>query len=307
MRWEKQGILIKPPTHLQWVASHAAVPHAETLSDGRSLVYFTTRDDLRRSHVAVAELARGSWEPEVAPEPLLTPGPPGAFDDSGVMTSCLVRRDGLEYLYYQGWHLGATVPFAVFVGCATREVGSEKFRRISPAPILDRDDHDPFMCASPWVLVEGGTWRMWYVSNRCWERADRSWQYRVHIRYAESDDGVVWRRDGRVCIDFQEPGEYAISRPCVVRDGSLYRMWYSHRGTTYRIGYAESDDGLVWDRSDHLAGIDVSEEGWDSEMVEYACVLDRDGERTLLYNGNGYGATGIGRARLVDDASESRL
>jgi hypothetical protein len=36
-------------------------------------------------------------------------------------------------------------------------------------------------------------------------------------------------------------------------------------------------------------------------MVEYACVLDRGEERVMLYNGNGYGATGIGAAILTDD------
>lgn len=300
MRWQKQGLLIEPPVHVPWVASHAAVPHAESFADGRALIYFTARDGSRRSHIALAELAPGSWEPRVAPEPLLTPGLPGAFDDSGVMTSCLVRHDGIEYLYYQGWHLGVTVPFSVFVGCATRREGEGVFSRVSAAPVLDRNEHDPFMCSSPWVLVENGRWRMWYVSNLGWQSDERGSHYRVHIRYAESPDGLDWKRDGRVCLDFQKPDEYAIARPCVVKDGAIYRMWYSYRGDSYRIGYAESDDGLEWIRRDDLAGIDVSNAGWDSEMVEYACILDRDGERTMLYNGNGYGETGIGRALLIE-------
>jgi hypothetical protein len=299
MRWRKEGVLIEPPVHLAWVHSHAAVPHAECFPDGTARVYFTARDERRRSHIALAEFVPNSWEPRVAREPVLAPGPRGAFDDSGVMTSCLLRHEGVEYLYYQGWHLGVTVPFAVFVGCATRGEGDEHFRRVSPSPVLDRDEHDPFMCSSPWVMVEDGRWRMWYVSNRGWETDDRGTHYRVHIRYAESGDGVTWKRDGRVCIDFRQAGEYAISRPCVVKDGSLYRMWYSYRGGTYRIGYAESDDGLRWTRHDDLAGIDVSDAGWDAEMVAYACILDRDGQRTMLYNGNGYGETGIGRALLL--------
>jgi hypothetical protein len=34
-------------------------------------------------------------------------------------------------------------------------------------------------------------------------------------------------------------------------------------------------------------------------MVEYACVFDFAGSRHMLYNGNGFGATGIGRAVSV--------
>ena len=77
-------------------------------------------------------------------------------------------------------------------------------------------------------------------------------------------------------------------------------MWYSYRGSSYRIGYAESEDGVSWERKDHLAGISTSEDGWDSEMVAYAFVFDHRGQRYMLYNGNGYGQTGIGLAVACD-------
>ena len=35
-------------------------------------------------------------------------------------------------------------------------------------------------------------------------------------------------------------------------------MWYSYKGANYRIGYAESNDGIDWIRMDELTGIDVS-------------------------------------------------
>ena len=82
-------------------------------------------------------------------------------------------------------------------------------------------------------------------------------------------------------------------------------MWYSYRGQpsikTYRIGYAESTDGINWARMDDKAGIDVSESGWDSQMVCYPFVFDHQGERYMLYNGNDYGKTGIGLAVLEQD------
>lgn len=300
MRWVKRGVVIEPPTHLPWVASHAAVPHAAALENGRVRVYFTARDDRSRSHIAVAhmDLDDAARTVEVAAEPLLAPGPVGSFDDSGVMSGCLVRHGSSEYLYYQGWALGVTVPFYIFVGCAIRDDATEGFRRVSPAPVLGTDPVDPFMCASPWVLVEDGVWRMWYVSGLGWTFLDGTPRYRVHVKYAESENGLDWQRDGRVCVDFDSPDEYAIGRPVVVNDGGAYRMWYSHRGSSYRIGYAESSDGLTWTRKDDEVGIDVSETGWDSTMVEYACVVDVGGRRHMLYNGNDFGKTGIGHAVL---------
>jgi hypothetical protein len=105
-----------------------------------------------------------------------------------------------------------------------------------------------------------------------------------------------------VCIDYGSDDEYAIARPCVVKTGDGYRMWYSYRGDAYRIGYAESADGLEWERKDAEAGIDVSSEGWDSEMIEYPFVFEFGDDLFMLYNGNGYGATGIGLAVLDSDA-----
>ena len=78
-------------------------------------------------------------------------------------------------------------------------------------------------------------------------------------------------------------------------------MWFSCRsgkGETYRIGYADSPDGIAWTRRDGAAGIDISASGWDSEMIEYPFVFDHKGERYMLYNGNGYGKTGFGLAVL---------
>ena len=101
-----------------------------------------------------------------------------------------------------------------------------------------------------------------------------------------------------MAIDFARAGEYAISRPSVLRDADRWRMWYSYRGERYRIGYAESADGRSWRRCDAEAGIEVSPSGWDSEMIEYPQVFDHEGGRYMAYNGNGYGASGFGLAVL---------
>jgi hypothetical protein len=139
---------------------------------------------------------------------------------------------------------------------------------------------------------------MWYVSGTGWDVANGGTRHRYHIRYAESHDGCRWTRNGTVCIDYAH-GEYAFGRPCVIRDASgRYRMWYSVRGETYRLGYAESNDGIVWDRQDDRAGLPVAPSGWDSEMITYPMVFT-DGEHLhMLYNGNGYGRSGIGLATL---------
>ena len=64
----------------------------------------------------------------------------------------------------------------------------------------------------------------------------------------------------------------------------------------YRIGYAFSDDLINWTRDDEHAGIDVSADGWDSEMQCYPSVFACDRKTYLLYNGNEFGRLGFGLA-----------
>jgi hypothetical protein len=275
------------------------VPFAEP-GPGGVRVWFSARDDEGRSRTGSVRvrLDPDDPRPELDQAPVLEPGPLGGFDDSGAMGSCLVEHGGRRHLYYIGWARGVSVPFYTSIGCAISARGNP-FEKASPAPVLGRSRVDPFLATSPWVVVEDGLWRMWYASGTGWEpRENRAPLHRYHIKYAESDDGVEWRPTGRVCIDYASPDEYAIARPCVVRDKDCYRMWFSHRGNAYRIGYAESEDGLSWERHTGAGGPESSPDGWDSDMIEYPCVFDHEGNRYMLYNGNGYGMTGIGLAVL---------
>jgi hypothetical protein len=269
-------------------------------SDGFDL-YFSPRDGQGRAHVARARVTTAGDEfelGEVGVDPALAPGPLGAFDDSGVTTSWVTSHDGREYLYYTGWTRGVSVPFYFYVGLAVSDDEGQTYRRMSSAPILERSDVDPFLTASPCVLVDGGLWRMWYVSCTRWAIVAGEPRHWYHVKYAESDDGVHWSRSGMVCIDFKDESEFAIARPCVIKDGDIYRMWFSARGDTYRLGYAESGDGTSWERRDTEVDLEPSTSGPDSEMLAYPLVFDFKERRHMLYNGNGYGATGIGHAVL---------
>lgn len=306
--WEKGGLLIAAPPPMAWASSHAALPCADVLDDGTFDLYYSPRDQGGRAHVAVARVAApeaGKLEVvEYCPEAVLEPGPLGSFDESGATVSCVVRHADRTFLYYTGWTLGVTVPFYFYAGLAVRQPGQTAFVRHSAGPLLERNAVDPYLTASPWVLREdSGLWRMWYVSCCDWRMRDGAPQHRYHIRYAESDDGLDWRREGRVSIDFADDEEYAMGRPCVVRDEDRYRMWFSARGDHYRLAYAESPDGITWTRADAEAALSTSRTGWDAEMIAYPAVVDRSQDRYLLYNGNGYGRSGIGYALATDTES----
>jgi hypothetical protein len=296
--WRRLGSLRLDTADVSWAATHAALPIAEPVDDGVWNLYLSLRDETGRARIGRSRLTfvpTPQLEP-LDPEPVLDLGVLGAFDDSGVVSSCLVSDGDRRLLYYTGWARGVTVPFYLTAGVAVSTDG-DRFRRISDGPLLDRNAVDPFLTASPFVLRDHSAWRMWYVSGTRWSATDGGPRHDYHIRYAESSDGLQWQRHGIVCLDYA-PGtdEHAFGRPCVLAHDGAYSMWYSVRGERYAIGYAESADGITWIRRDDVGGLSPSNEGWDSEMVEYPWVFERAGIRYMLYNGNGYGRTGVGLA-----------
>lgn len=301
MKWIKQGLFFQPDGSIDWMHSHAALPVADRVGDDLFRVYFCSRDSRNRAQIGYCEMSLKNPQKilHVTKEPVIRTGLMGSFEDSGVTSSCIVTQENKKYQYYTGWTLGVTVPFYFYIGLAISEDGGKTFQKVSSAPVLGRNNIDPYLTASPSVFIENGIWRMWYVSGTKWDVENGKLKHYYHIKYCESKDGINWHRTGIVCIDFDSKNEYAIGRPCVIKEDDIYKMWYSYRGENYKIGYAESKDGLKWERKDEEAGINTSESGWDSEMIEYPFIFDHNRMKYMLYNGNGYGKTGIGLAVLL--------
>ena len=284
------------------MVSHAANPFAEHLSGSIYRVYFTCRNVENQSHIAYVDVdADNNFKVvAIADKPLLSPGEPGMFDDSGTAMGYLLNVNGKKHLYYLGWNLKVTVPWINTIGLAIWNESKQVFEKYSRAPIMDRSNEDPFTISYPSILNDNGKYRMWYGSNLRWGKTQDTMQH--VIKYAESTDGINWKRSNDIHINLEHPNEYALSKPFVLKTNGLYQMWYSYRAngniSTYRIGYAESVDGYKWTRKDNEVGIDVSANGWDSEMICYPFVFDYKGKRYMLYNGNGYGKTGFGVAVL---------
>jgi hypothetical protein len=307
--WAKHGPIFRADGQYPWMAHHACPPVPDRIAEDRLRIYFAPRDEQGRSRAAFIDVdpAEPSTVHHVHDRPVLDLGKLGAFDDSGVMPTSIVDVDGAKYLYYIGWNRGVTVPYRNSVGLAVSTDGGVTFERAFDGPIVDRTREEPYFTASPFVLRDGDTFRMWYASGTGWLVVDDHPEPLYVIKHAESGDGIEWRRSNVTCIA-PAHAEEVNARPWVMRGPDGYRMWYCHRGsrgyrhdprTSYRIGYAESSDGIVWSRRDDEAGIDVSPDGWDSEMITYPSVYEHEGTLHLLYNGNGFGETGIGHAVAV--------
>lgn len=296
MSWRKLGLVYAPDGRKPWMRAYAANPVAEPLGGNLFRVYFSSRDEHNRSSIGYVDL--DITDPTTilreADEPVLGPGATSMFDDCGASIGCIVPVGEKRYLYYMGWHVTAGVPWQNAIGLAISDGPGRPFCRVSNSPVVDLSQTDPYTLSYPWVHHDDGRFRMWYGSNTAWgpEKKDM----RHLIKYAESADGIRWKRENIVAINFDGPDEYAICRPCLVEDSAGFRMWFCARGTSYRIWEAASRDGIVWERHRDAPAVDVSTVGWDAEMTEYPCVFDHQGIRYMLYAGNGFGRTGFGLA-----------
>jgi hypothetical protein len=308
MQWTRRGLIysLEEQPKRDWARSHAQCPTPHRVSDSVLRIYFGTRDAANRTRPTYLEVnpSQPDHVEYVHDHPVLELGEPGCFDDMGVMPFCVVDANGAKFLYYAGCNTSTNVPYRMSIGLAVSEDGGHSFYRLHHGPILDRTLDEPHFCSAPFVIHTGSEWRMWYLSCLGWRMIGGRPEPEYNVKLARSDDGIHWSRDGSVAIERTNADE-AITRPWVISDANRWRMWYCHRSLdayrtdkqrSYRIGYAESNDGIAWLRQDEPSGIGPAAAGWDCEMAAYPAVYEHDGRLYLLYNGNGFGRNGFGYA-----------
>jgi hypothetical protein len=304
MRWKKLGLVWSPQGGQDWARSHAMVPTPLALND-KVLRLFTNCLD-------ASGRARPTWVDLDAADPLkvlgssagplLDLGKPGCFDDNGVIATTVVMRDpGTLFMYYAGFELCTQVPYRIMTGLAVSRDGGSSFERYSQAPVLDRSDGELFVRSGPFVLKDNGRYRLWYVAGNEWTQASGK-NVPVHrLRYQESEDGIHWKPQGLPSVPLEED-EHGFGRSYVVKRGPQdYQLFFGIRRLSlgaYRLGYAESKDGITWTRRDDAMGLDVSSDGFDSHSIGYPAVIQSGGRTWCFYNGDNYGQGGFGVAVL---------
>lgn len=302
MRWRKLGWLFACENIHPKLLSHAANPLAMHLKGDIYRVYYGGRDHLNRTSVGVVDIDIDRQTVlRVGREPVFEFGPEGSFYSHGVSIGSTYTVSDQRYILFMGWHVPPREHWRGEIG--RLRVESDGSLVADPEePLLARSGADAISLSYPWVVPgDGKGYKMWYGSTISWDAGNGEM---IHVfRQARSRDGVCWRATGR-SVPFEINVAQAFSRPTIsVGSEGALEMWFSYRsgtGASYRIGYAKSEDGDHWELDLESAGIDVSDCGWDSEMIEYPFVFKHRERQYMLYNGNGYGKTGFGLAVRED-------
>jgi hypothetical protein len=186
----------------------------------------------------------------------------------GILPTFIMTHDGKKYFYYIEWH---NQPDGTYVNRTCLAINGVK-----QGPILPLDDGDIFT-GTIWIYKGRKGFIGVYLS--CYDRI-KDGDPIYNFRYAVSKDGIHWMKsDTRV-----------------------------HREGHSLCSYTKCKDIAMWcERSNGLRnyritgereGIQPSKTGWDSEMTAYPYMIEHEGKIFLFYNGNGFGATGIGYATL---------
>lgn len=315
-QWKKLGRVFNPADHANgvWLNEFAQAPSV-LIFDEFVRVYFSCRPPADSngqyvSYSAYVDLNRRNLLEviNVSRQPILSLGALGTFDEFGTYPVSVIQHGNKHLAYYGGWTRCESVPFNVAIGYAESTDGGMTFTRVGDGPLLSYTIDEPFILSGPKIRKYNDTFYLFYIAGKKWVLDNGKPEPVYTIRMATSPDGINFSKLNKELIPWRiEPNE-AQASPDVFFWKGKYHMFFCYRASTnyrgkdfgYRIGYAYSSDLVNWVRDDEQAGITVSEEGWDSEMVSYPHVFELDGNIYMFYLGNQVGKSGFGLAQLIN-------
>ncbi len=225
--------------------------------------------------------------------PVLSPGPSGAWDESATNSMAVLFDAGL----FKMWYAGCT-GIVCGIGYATSSDGVNwtKDLRNPVIPAGSSGSWD-YILQNPHVLKDGTTYKMWFSAN------DLS---TIRLGYAVSSDGVNWVKYPSPVLSGLTWDVGAVSTPVVIREATRLTLWYSGQSGdfVYRIGRASSTDGINWTR-DPSNPIMSPLEPWEESRVHPMEVILQNGSYELYYYA-GFSYVQIGHAISPDGVSWSR-
>lgn len=313
-KWKKLGQVfdltkLKTP---EWMQEQAQNPYVVDM--GKFLrVYFNCRANKDKegksiSYAGFVDLDKNNLFTilNISTEPILRLGLKGSFDEFGVMSGSVFTVGNEYYLYYCGWTRMYSVPYNWAIGLARSNDGGVTFLRYGNGPILGSTFKEPYLQAGcSTILKIKNVYHLWYTSGIKWIDTDEKPESVYQIMHATSADGINWDRDGIPIIESVIEDE-AQASPSIININGRWHMVFSFRHSVnfrnkdrgYRLGYAWSDNLMTWHRDDPVINFNVSEFGWDSEMICYPNICKIDNKIYLFYCGNDFGKMGFGAAVL---------
>ena len=317
MKWAKLGKIFDPTSFKlpNNCVEFAKSPQTLVFDDFIRIYFSSVEQDKTGkylSHVLFADFDKNLKNiRKISSEPVIELGGLGCFDEHGIFPINILRDKDKILAYTTGWNRKKSVSADASIGFAVSNDNGLTFNKLGTGPILTSSLYEPFLVSDAFVTFFENKYHMWYIFGSKWidDPIENAPQRVYKISHAKSKDGISWEREGKYIIPDKLNENECQALPTVIYFNNQYHMFFCYRQATgfrkikergYRIGYAFSKDLIHWTRRDEDVGIDVSENGWDSDMMCYPHVFNCDGKIYLLYNGNEFGRFGFGAAILEE-------
>lgn len=271
-------IIIDAGIYKMWYTGGGAVLPDETL---RSRInYATSTDGIRWTKYAnnpVLDVSLNSW------------------DSLGVETvSVIIDRDAPTDQRYKMWYAGQTFnAYRYEIGYAYSADGIAWQKHGEPVlTVGTAEDWDNCFLEGPSVIKDGAVYKMWYAAYDC-SVDGQSTDGKVNVGYATSMNGITWTKYAQNPVLTTTAGEWDevyVQDPHVIKYNNGYHMWYGGADVAdnyfQQTGYAFSEDGIHWEKSEHNPILERGKTGaWDANTASFPSLLIRDNQIQMWYTG----------------------
>ncbi len=285
--WEKLGTnpIIPRGGAGAWDAASAGEP--AVIKDGSTYkAWYTGQDAQGVFRIGYATSADGKVWTKSGSNPVLNIGGAGAFDAAGIASPAVIK-DGATY---KMWYMGDDANGTVAIGYATSSDGITWTKQNSGNAVFTQGaPWEVNGVGSPSVILDGSTLKMWYTG-----KSGGGIIGTLAIGYATSADGITWTRQNSSNPVLTGGASWAargVGVPAVIKDGVIYKMWYTGYVTTQdttnsSIGFASSSDGIAWVP---YAGNPIIStglvSGWEGRGVGGPAVINDGGAYKMWFSG----------------------
>jgi len=230
--------------------------------------------------------------------PVFKPGKEGEWDKAKIAQTVLFE-DGQYHMWYSGWN--DNIPGIRGIGYAFSTDGIQ-WQKYDANPLEFKGETSPWdnVVISFDIIKRDSAYWMWFAG------IDKS-TLSGKIGIAWSENGLTWTRHPNPVLmsgsgdQWDGGGIYGAS---VYFNGNYYQMWYNARDTitwAQRVGYATSDDGILWVKYAANPVLDIGESGsWEGHSVGIYSVNFNGSFYEMWYDGYDKIKTQAGYATSVD-------
>ena len=279
--WKYRGdALVQKGSSGAWDDASVSDPTV-VFAAGQFYMYYTGNDGSDDA-IGLARSSDGKAFTKYGSSALISKGSSGSYDGDGCREPSVIYEDGVFKMWYTGINGGAES-----IALATSKDGLT-WSKYGSNPVLSQPGSgwgsNEF--GDPCVILIDGRYVM-YLSGSSVLNSKL-------VGIATSTDGTSWtyHASNPVVSKATSPafGQQEICDVAVVRDGPVFRMYFSGRnnaGDKFRLGYGESFDGFDW-RLSKTKYIDVGASGAfdDDQLMAPGTIMDGEGTIHMYYAGN---------------------